>query len=236
MIEVRKLLCVSIGKLHAFLQDTFGEVLEADPRSTHDADYFLSRRFPRDIEEAEWLFASVKELESFVRDLERERYDRLTLVGSQVRREEYVPVAQTWTELKRYVSSIMEDLTPRRAEILALRGIRFDEMEILDKYASQIPTKSRLAIEVGDTGRKAIEFVKEMVGTSEEAKQQNLVDLAEIHAVFSRRIVGLLGDVDRSLQDLWVFIPIWLQNIERRRALMLRRENPDVNDGRDFGD
>lgn len=227
MIEVRKLLCVSIGKLHAFLQDTFGEILEADPRSTHDADYFLSRRFPRDIEEAEWLFASVKELERFVRDIEKVRYEGLTKVISGIRREDFVPVAQTWEELKEFLANLIEDLTPRLAELLALRGIRFDEMEILDKYASEIPTKTRLAVEVGDTGRRAIEFVKKLVGESEATKEQNLRDLSELHAVFSRRIVRLLGDVDRSLQDLWIFIPIWLQNIERRRALMLRRENLD---------
>ena len=34
--------------------------------------------------------------------------------------------------------------------------------------------------------------------------------------------MALLGEIDRSLQDLWLFIPIWLQNIEKRRALLLR--------------
>ena len=45
--EARKLLCVSIGKIYAFLRDTFGEIVASDPRSRHDADYFLSRRFAR---------------------------------------------------------------------------------------------------------------------------------------------------------------------------------------------
>jgi hypothetical protein len=39
----------------------------------------------------------------------------------------------------------------------------------------------------------------------------------------SRRITSLLSTIDRYLQDLWVFVPIWLQNIERRRALILRQ-------------
>src|SRR5512146_1263225 len=38
--EARKLLCVSIGKIYAFLRDTFGEIVASDPRSHHDADYF----------------------------------------------------------------------------------------------------------------------------------------------------------------------------------------------------
>ncbi len=60
--EVRKLLCVSIGKIHPFLRNTLGEILANDPRSRHDADYFLSRRFAKDIEESEWLYSSVFEL------------------------------------------------------------------------------------------------------------------------------------------------------------------------------
>ena len=37
LIKVRKLLCVSIGKLHSFLQDAFGEIMASDPRSLHNA-------------------------------------------------------------------------------------------------------------------------------------------------------------------------------------------------------
>lgn len=60
LMDLRKLLCVSIGQLHSFLQDTFSQLAASDPRSGgHDADYFLSRRFAEDIEEAEWLHATV---------------------------------------------------------------------------------------------------------------------------------------------------------------------------------
>src|SRR5687768_10227926 len=67
LLEVRKLLCISIGQIHAFLADTFGEVMAKDPRSLHDADYFLSRRFPQDIEEAEWLHATLSRLGDYRR-------------------------------------------------------------------------------------------------------------------------------------------------------------------------
>lgn len=224
-IEIRKILCISIGKLHAFLQDTFGEILAADPRSTQDSDYFLSRRFPRDIEEAEWLFASVAELEAYCRDLEGSRYERLTVVISHMRREDTLAAGQTWEELTEFLDELTENLTPRLGEILALRGIRFDEMEILDEYALEIPTKARLVVEVGETGRRAIEVVKKALGDTNDEREQNLRDLMEIHAVISRRVTSLLSAIDRYLQDLWVFVPIWLQNIERRRALILRRES-----------
>ena len=57
--ELRKLLCLWIGKVYGFLRDTFGEIVASDPRSRHDADYFLSKRFAQDIEESEWLYSSV---------------------------------------------------------------------------------------------------------------------------------------------------------------------------------
>ena len=227
MMEERKLLCISIGKLNAFLQDTFGELLAADPRSLHDADYFLSRRFPRDIEEAEWLYASVEDLRSYLRQLEHVRYRRLTEVISVIRRDLTLPVAETWRELEEFLSQLLEGLTPRLNELLALRGIRFDEMEILDEYAQSIPTRARLVLELGSTGRKAIEFIKDGLGDSDAERSQNLRDLIDLHAVLSRRIIALLGQIDRSLQDLWLFIPIWLQNIEKRRALLLRGELDD---------
>lgn len=228
-IEVRKVLCVSIGKLHSFLQDTFGEVLAADPRSTQDSDYFLSRRFPRDIEEAEWLFASVAELEGYCRWLESVRYERLTRVISAMRREDNLAARQTWEELREFLTELTDNLTPRLNEILALRGIRFDEMEILDEYALEIPTKARLVIEIGETGRRAIEVIKKALGQTRDQKDQNLRDLLELHAVVSRRITAFLSSIDRYLQDLWVFVPIWLKNIERRRALILRRETDGLH-------
>ncbi len=227
MIEERKLLCVSIGKLNAFLQDTFGELVAADPRSIHDADYFLSRRFPRDIEEAEWLYASVQDLRSYVREIEHVRYHRLTEVVSEIRRQLTLPDVDTWRSLEEFLGRLMEGLTIRLNEMLALRGIRFDEMEILDQYAEELPSKSKLVLELGKTGSKAIEFVRQGLGDSADEKSQNQRDLTELQAVLSRRIVALLGEIDRSLQDLWLFIPIWLQNIERRRALMLRGELED---------
>ena len=228
LMEERKLLCVSIGKLNGFLQDTLGELVAADPRSMHDADYFLSRKFPRDIEEAEWLYASVQDLRSYLRDIEHVRYRRLTEVISVIRRDLTLPVADTWRSLEDFLNQLMSGLTVRLNEMLALRGIRFDEMEILDQYAEKIPFKAKLILELGTTGRKAIEFIKEGLGDSDAEKAQNLRDLIELHAVLSRRVVALLSEIDRSLQDLWLFIPIWLQNIEKRRALLLRG---DLEDG-----
>ena len=77
-------------------------------------------------------------------------------------------------------------------------------------------------------------WIKKALGESEAQKEQNLRDLMELHAVMSRRVTSLLSAIDRSLQDLWVFVPIWLQNIERRMALILNRE-PDAPRPLDIG-
>ena len=225
MLEARKFLCVSIGKLHAFLQDTFSELLAADPRSDRDADYFLSRRFPRDIEEAEWLFASVKGLQKYLRGLEGSRYPRLTSVSETIRRELTLPFGDFWLELMEFLVSLINDLSPRLNEILALRGIRFDELEILDDYAVEIPTKSRMVIEIVELGRRTVNQLKREAGDDRSLREQNLQNLITVHAVLSRRLVSLLNDLDRRISDLWVFVPIWLENIEKRRALLLRRDS-----------
>jgi len=225
MLEARKFLCVSIGKLHAFLQDTFSELLAADPRSDRDADYFLSRRFPRDIEEAEWLFASVKGLQKYLRGLEGSRYPRLTSVSETIRRELTLPFGDFWLELMEFLVSLINDLSPRLNEILALRGIRFDELEILDDYAVEIPTKSKMVIEIVELGRRTVNQLKREAGDDRSLREQNLQNLITVHSVLSRRLVSLLNDLDRRISDLWVFVPIWLENIEKRRALLLRRDS-----------
>lgn len=227
LLEARKFLCVSIGKLHAFLQDTFSELLAADPRSDRDADYFLSRRFPRDIEEAEWLFASVKGLQKYLRGLEGSRYPRLTSVSETIRRELTLPFGDFWLELMEFLVSLINDLSPRLNEILALRGIRFDELEILDDYAVEIPTKAKMVIEIVELGRRTVNQLKREAGDDRSLREQNLQDLIIVHAVLSRRLVSLLNDLDRRISDLWVFVPIWLENIEKRRALLLRRESAE---------
>ncbi len=69
--DVRKIICIAVGKLYAFLRNTLGEILAGDPRGQHDSDYYLSKRFAQDIEESEWLYASVYELRECVDDLQR---------------------------------------------------------------------------------------------------------------------------------------------------------------------
>jgi hypothetical protein len=221
--EVRKLLCVSIGQLHAFLQDTFGELMASDPRSLHDADYFLSRRFPQDIEEAEWLHSTVTRLEGYVERLEQVRPTHLTAMAERLRRDEQLPSRQTWEDTAALLEVLINGLTPKLKEVLALRGVRYHEMEILDRYAAEIPVYCRLLLELHDAGSSAVAAMQGALSSSQADRSQNLRDLLACHAAIGHRIVGLAVKVDKSLQDLVAFLPLWLQAIEKRRALLLRR-------------
>lgn len=221
--EVRKLLCVSIGQLHAFLQDTFGELMASDPRSLHDADYFLSRRFPQDIEEAEWLHSTVARLQGYVERLDQVRPTHLTAMAERLRRDEQLPSRQAWEDTAALLEVLINGLTPKLKEVLALRGVRYHEMEILDRYAAEIPVYCRLLLELHDAGSAAVAAMQGALSSSPGDRSQNLRDLLACHAAIGHRIVGLAVKVDKSLQDLVAFLPLWLRAIEKRRALLLRR-------------
>src|SRR6266853_6154532 len=96
-------------------------------------------------------------------------------------------------------------------------------MEILDRYAAEIPVYCRLLLELHDTGCSAVAAMQATLPDSPAGSSQNLRDLSACNAAVSHRLVGLLVKVDKSLQDLVAFLPLWLQEIEKRRALLLRR-------------
>ncbi|HEX4961695.1 MAG TPA: hypothetical protein VF173_12700 [Thermoanaerobaculia bacterium] len=223
LLEVRKLLCVSIGQIHAFLHDTFGSVMAADPRSLHDADYFLSRRFPRDIEEAEWLHSTLMRLGDYLEGLENGRRTRLSKPRERIRRDEAVPSREDWEPTAEFLRTLLTGLTPKLKEILALRGIRFYEMEILDRHAFEIPHHCRLVLDLHETALEAVEGIKASVGTSHEAQEQGVRDLIHCHAAVGRRIAARLEEIDTVLRDLVAFVPLWIEAVEKRRALLLKR-------------
>jgi hypothetical protein len=223
LMEVRKLLCVSIGQIHSFLHDTFGAVMAADPRSLHDADYFLSRRFPRDIEEAEWLHATLVRLGHYLEELEKERSARLTQPARRMRRDDTVPSAETWEPTADFLKVLLSGLTPKLKELLALRGIRFYEMEILDRHAFEIPHCCRVVLDLQATVVEVIEGIKAAVGVSQPEKEQGVRDLIRCHAAFGRQIAARLEEIDTVLRDLVAFVPLWVEAVEKRRALLLKR-------------
>jgi hypothetical protein len=227
LMEVRKLLCVSIGQIHAFLHDTFGEIMASDPRSLHDADYFLSRRFPRDIDEAEWLHSTLARLSEYLDGLQATRERQLSAVAQGIRTHEAVPSLAAWEPTADFLEILLNGLTPKLKEVLALRGVRFYEMEILDRHAFEIPHRCLGVLGLHEAALEAVEGIKAAVGASPPEKEQGVRDLIWCHGAFGRRIAAQLSEIDTVLRDLVAFVPLWIEAVEKRRALLLRKSLED---------
>jgi len=222
--EVRKLLCVSTGKIHAFLRDTFGEIVANDPRSRHDADYFLSKRFAQDIEEAEWLYTSVYELDELLDGLEKACTAEFADLLPRMERERMIPPEPEWEQTRKLVDLLLGDLLPKLKEVLSLRGIRVDDMESLEAHASSLSTDCRSVLEVYAVGREAIEQLKGVGGPTLGEREQRVKDLIVCHRVVSGRMVKLLTRLHARLRDLASQIADSKAGIEKRRALMLAKD------------
>lgn len=215
---VRRLLCVSLGKLNTYLQNAFGDLVANDPRSLFDADYYISRRFPKDVEEAEWLQQTVLRFRDELDRLGSNRDQALEPVIEQLHRHRRLPEERLWQPVALLLERLLEELTPRLTEIIALRGIRYSELEVLERYATEIPTLCRLAGELYATGRESM-TTQRANGAPRHARQA-------LHAVFSRHLLARLDDIDAHVRDLLTFLPLWQRSLEQRRALLLHSPTP----------
>jgi hypothetical protein len=222
--EVRKLLCVSIGKISAFLRDTFGEIVANDPRSRHDADYFLSRRFAQDIEESEWLYSAVYELDELLDGLEKACSAELTDSLPRMREERMIPPEPEWEQTRKLLDILLGDLMPKLKEVLSLRSIRVNDMESLEAHATNISSVCRSLLEVYAVGRDVIEELKGVGAPTLEDREQRVRDLISCHRVVSGRMIQLLSRLQSSLRDLAKHIGDSKAGIEKRRALMLAKD------------
>jgi len=226
--EVRKLLCVSIGKIYAFLRDTFGEIVANDPRSRHDADYFLSKRFAQDIEESEWLYSSVYELDELMDGLEKACSAEFKDFLPKMRKERMIPPEAAWEQTKKLLDMLVGDLMPKLKEVLSLRGIRVDDMESLEAHAFDISRYCESVREVYAVGRGVIEQIKRAGGPTLEEREQSVKDLISCHAVVSERMVELLSRLYATVCDLATYIGRSKDGIEKRRALMLDKDRAEL--------
>ena len=226
--ELRKILCVSIGKLHGFLVDTLGEILAADPRSQHDVDYFLARKFPRDVEESEWLQTCVLELDIELARLNVRRHDDLGPVIDSMAKTGKLPSSEAWQRLAAFLDALESEFAPMLATIAGLRAIRFGELEVLQTHARDLPEACRVVGELFATAGAVLDTLPASEG-GDDSRMIN-VSTPEIEKVLCSRILICLRAVEDELRDLSTFIPLWLSNIDKRRALMLRPKGEDAND------
>lgn len=214
--DFRKLLCVALGQLDDFLQDAFAELMANDPRSLHDAGYFLSRRFRRDVEEAAWLIASVDDLDERLAEFEERRQRLVRGLLERLETTQAIPAATELAATAEFLRAIVLDLTQRLKEVAALRGIRFGELEVIDRWAFELPAHCHGLLElwqVAHAGR---------AGEAPEAPSWE--------AAVRSRSLDLLGKLDDLLQDLRAFLPLWRRGISDRRALAFRREETGDSD------
>jgi len=229
---LRRTLCVAIGKLHGFLVDTLGEILAADPRSSHDVDYFLARRFPRDVEEAEWLLTSVFRLHAELQYIDSERHASLGSVIDEMNRTGRLPSVVDWQRMAVYLDALETDFAPKLQGIIGLRGIRIDELEVLQAHAGELPESCRLVNELYTLAGDLLEKLEESPDRSyDQVARAGTIETVEL--ALSVRIVARLRAIEEELRDLAAFIPLWLRSVENRRALMLRPKEdsaaaPDV--------
>jgi hypothetical protein len=222
--EARKLLCVSIGKIYAFLRDTFGEIVASDPRSRHDADYFLSRRFAQDIEESEWLYASVYELDDLLVGLTKACSAEFEDLLARMREERLIPPQPVWEQTRKLLDNLLEDLMPKLKEVLSLRSVRVNDMETLNAHSSSISSDCRSLLEVYAVGRGVIEELKQIAGPTLDEREKRVDALVRCHWVVSERMFELLSRLQATLRALAEYIADSKVGIEGRRSLMLAKD------------
>jgi hypothetical protein len=140
-----------------------------------------------------------------------------------MRRHGSLPARSVWDETSVFLQLLLDDLTPKLKGAVALRGVRFYEMEILDRHSQEIPTLCQTLVELYETGQAAVRaLAAQAPENSPTGREQNARDLAACQGAFSRRMADLMSGIDHRLRDLLAFVLAWLESIERRRALLLR--------------
>ncbi len=221
--EIRKVLCLLMGRLHAFLQESFGALMGADPRSHHDQDYFLSKRFRRDVEEGEWLYRSVTELNRLVQTAARKNAAVLEPMVERLSGERWLPGPQSWepvSDCLRRTEAVAEKL----GVVLALHGIRFEELELLHEHSRQLPLHCRSLEVLNQAARQAVAAIKSSAAQDRDGREQAVRALTSCHDSFSRQMLTHTRKIHEILLDLAAFLPIWLGNIRRRRSMLLTPE------------
>jgi hypothetical protein len=216
--NIRPTICVAMGKLYTFLLDTLGELLSGDPRSQFDADYFLSRKFSKDVEESEWLHLSVTRLEQYLRRIDDQAQALLVLVAERLAAHRRVPTPEQWRETSLFLEELTNTLAPMLRKIIGLGGIRIDELLIIEAHSRKIPANCHVLNELFDTACATLSAL----GAEQPSATSNLPGLKVAHAVMSTRIVGRMRDLEHQIGDLVAFIPLWRTGLSQRRALMLR--------------
>ncbi|MEZ5332334.1 MAG: hypothetical protein R2991_09845 [Thermoanaerobaculia bacterium] len=218
--EARRALSRTIGKLERYLEDTYGRLMAADPRSRHGEGYFLSKQFARHVRDTETLYGLVFDLDAFLEEQGQSVTRSVSALAETLMRGESPPVRTAWTPVVQFLRSVREDLAPRLAALVVMQGIRFQEARILDDLGLRLRVLAEVVLEQ-QVNLSEVEF-RELRADGAGDSQ------ASSRLVLSQRLARNLRDLDTEYRKLREFVPSWLTNLEARRALMLREIEPDV--------
>ena len=221
--EIRKLLCLLMGRLNAFLQDSFGALMGADPRSHHDRDYYLSKRFRRDVEEGEWLYQSVAELNRLVQAAARDNSTVLEPMVERLANERWLPGPRSWEPVAECLRRA-EEVAGKLSVVLALHGIRFEELELLHGHSRELPLHCRGLEVLNQAARETVAAIKSSAPTHRAGREQAVESLTTCHDSFAHQMLEHARTIHETLMDLSAFLPIWLGNISKRRSMLLSPE------------
>lgn len=215
LAELRRRLSLSIGSLAGFLQTAFGDIMAADPRSRADPDYFLSKRFARDVADAERLYLAVERLQRYLETVDGRRRTVLLPVLDRLESEGGLPRQEDWQAAKSFFHALDSVLVAKLWELVALQGIRFYEAQILDRYACLIPSESRIVVSLYAAAHACVKRI-------EDGERQHDEGIAAVREALAAEVAGHVRGLDLQLRNLIDYIPQWLGALGRRRALLIR--------------
>jgi len=219
----RKALSRTIGQLQGVLEDAFGRLMAADPRSHHAADYFLSRQFARHVTETETLYGLVFDLEAFLRGQGTVGTRAMSTLATTLIRGGTPPARAAWAPVVQFLRLVREELLPRLEALVVMQGIRFNEARVLDE----------LGLRLRVLGEVILEQQTNLTEIAVRAGREVVSDAAAMGSrlILSQRLGSKLLDFEIQYRALREFVPTWLQNLETRRALMLLPPESAVDRG-----
>jgi hypothetical protein len=209
----RKALSRTIGQLQGVLEDAFGRLMAADPRSHHAADYFLSRQFARHVTETETLYGLVYDLEAFLRGQGTVGTRAMSTLATALIRGGTPPAQAAWAAVVHFLRLVREELLPRLEALVVMQGIRFSEARVLDELGLGLRVLGEVILEQQTNLTEiAVRAEREAVSGAEAMGSR---------LILSQRLGSNLLELETQYRALREFVPTWLQNLETRRALML---------------
>jgi hypothetical protein len=218
---------MTIGKLHGFLFDTLGKILAADPRNHHDVDYFIARRFPRDVEESEWLQTSVSGLNRDLATLNERCQAGLGSIIDEIETSNRLPSPGAAQRLAAFLDELELDFAPKLKTIAGLRAIRIADLEVLQVHARDLPESCRSVTDLIATSHVVLDSLTESLGENDNQETQRVA--ADVERTLCSRIITRLRAVKNELRDLTTFVSLWLSCINNRRALLLQAKDDDTD-------